>query len=338
MRSSLFTHLNSMNPSSTTPARLCLHPEVAPDFNQLLKVLRREQPDRPVLFEFCIDQHYLRKLVEERGGNWIDPENTPGDLLANWINGFTAAGYDFATFPTWVSNFLPFMRDDREVLASRGMAHGGVITDRASFEAFDWKDDDDGDFSLIESCRDLLPEGMKLVVFSPGSVLEGMMSLAGYEDLCFMLADEPELFSDLADAVGSRILSFIDKATRSDVVGAAFIPDDWGFKTQMFFDAETMRRYIFPWHRKIVDLLHARGLPAILHSCGKLDWIWDDIIHLGYDAKHSYEDVIEPVESIYDRLGEHLAICGGIDVDFLCKETPEVIERRCRAMLEHTAA
>lgn len=323
---------------SVDPPRLAARP-VAPDFNQLLAVLRREVPERPVLFEFCVDQGHLRRLVEEGGGHWIDPERTPLDLLANWIHGFHAAGYDFATFPTWVDNFLPFMKDDREVMASRGMAHGGRITDRASFEALDWGDDHDGDFSLIEQCRDLLPEGMKLVIFSPGSVLEGMMSLTGYEDLCYMLADDPELVGELADAVGNRILGFLDRATQSDVVGAVFLPDDWGFKTQLFLPPEQMREYVFPWHRRFVALLHGRGLPVILHSCGKMDWVWDDIIDdLRYDAKHSYEDAIEPVESIYDRLADRIAIIGGIDIDFLSRESPGAVESRCRAMLERAAA
>lgn len=309
-----------------------------PDFEQLLKVLRREVPDRPVLFEFCVDQKYLRLLLEEGGGKWHDPEETPLQLLENWVRGFGAAGYDFATFPTWVSNFLPFMKDDRDVLQSRGMAHGGAISDRESFEAFDWEDDNDGDFSLIDACRRFLPEGMKLVVFSPGSVLEGMMSLTGYEDLCYLLADEPELVQELADAVGKRIYRFLERALASDIVGAAFIPDDWGFKTQMFLNPDQMRELIFPWHRKLVELVHSTGRPAILHSCGKLDWVWEDIINdLRYDGKHSYEDAIEPIEDAYDRLAGRIAVCGGLDVDFLARATPEAIEERARGMLQRSA-
>jgi len=38
-----------------------------PDFNQFLTVLKGTKPERPVLFEFCIDQAYLRRLTEERG-------------------------------------------------------------------------------------------------------------------------------------------------------------------------------------------------------------------------------------------------------------------------------
>jgi len=306
-----------------------------PDFNQFLTVLRGDVPDRPVLFEFCIDQAWLRRRLEATGGEWVDPEATPLDQLSNWIRGFAACGYDFATFPSWVSNFVPHMADDREQESSRGMAHGGVITDRESYEAYDWPDPDSGDFSLFDKAGEILPDGMKMVSFSPGTILEGLVHLCGYEDLCYMLVDDYELVEEVAAKVGERVFRFYELSTAYDSVGAAFVPDDWGFKTQIFLAPQQMRDLIFPWHKKIVELLHSRNKPAILHSCGQMDSIWEDIIEdLGYDAKHSYEDLIEPVESIYERLGSRIAILGGIDVDFLARRTPEEVEARARKMLE----
>jgi uroporphyrinogen decarboxylase len=53
-----------------------------------------------------------------------------------------------------------------------------------------------------------------------------------------------------------------------------------------------------------------------------------------YDGKHSYEDTIEPVEAAYERWGNRIAIMGGIDLDFVCRKTPEEVYQRSRAMLE----
>ena len=87
----------------------------------------------------------------------------------------------------------------------------------------------------------------------------------------------------------------------------------------------------------MVELIHQSGRPAILHSCGNLKLLWDDIIDdLKFDGKHSYEDTILPVEEAYETYGSRIAILGGIDVDFLCRSTPEQIRRRCRAILEQT--
>jgi uroporphyrinogen decarboxylase len=99
-----------------------------------------------------------------------------------------------------------------------------------------------------------------------------------------------------------------------------------------------MRRYIFPWHKRIVEAIHAAGKPAILHSCGNLEEVMDDVIDdMAYDAKHSYEDAICPVEQAYEIWGRRIAVLGGIDVDFVCRSTPQQIRKRCMAMLDRAA-
>jgi len=57
-----------------------------------------------------------------------------------------------------------------------------------------------------------------------------------------------------------------------------------------------------------------------------------------FDAKHSFEDVIIPVEQAYEKWGGRIAILGGIDMDFMCRSTPEQIRQRCEAILKRTAA
>jgi len=61
----------------------------------------------------------------------------------------------------------------------------------------------------------------------------------------------------------------------------------------------------------------------------------DDIVDVcGYDAKHYFEDGIMPVEEAYAAFGDRIAILGGIDVDFLCRSTPEAVRARSRGMLD----
>ena len=83
-----------------------------------------------------------------------------------------------------------------------------------------------------------------------------------------------------------------------------------------------MRQFVIPWHRQIADTIHAAGKPAILHSCGNQDLLYGDIIAIGYDAKHSYE-----------HLQGRIAVLGGIDLDFVCRSTPQQVYERSREML-----
>jgi uroporphyrinogen decarboxylase len=99
-----------------------------------------------------------------------------------------------------------------------------------------------------------------------------------------------------------------------------------------------MRRFVFPWHKRIVAAAHAAGRPAILHSCGNLSLVMDDVIDdMKFDGKHSYEDAIQPVEEAYEQYGRRIAVLGGIDVDFVCRAASEEIHRRSKAMLERSA-
>jgi uroporphyrinogen decarboxylase len=63
----------------------------------------------------------------------------------------------------------------------------------------------------------------------------------------------------------------------------------------------------------------------------------DDIVDdMQFDARHSYEDTIWPVEEAYESLHQRIAILGGIDVDFICRSTPEAVYERSKAMLLKT--
>jgi uroporphyrinogen decarboxylase len=102
---------------------------------------------------------------------------------------------------------------------------------------------------------------------------------------------------------------------------------------------DILRRYVFPWYRRIVEKAHACGKYAILHSCGHFQDIVGDIVDdMKFDARHSYEDKIMPVEDAYEFFHPRLAVLGGMDVDFLVRATPEAIYGRTRRMLERTSS
>ena len=151
------------------------------------------------------------------------------------------------------------------------------------------------------------------------------------------LLDEA-LTTEIFDAVGSRLLRFYELVAPVETIGACIVNDDWGFKNQTMFSPDMLRRWVFPWHKKMAAAIHQAGKPAILHSCGQLQNVMDDIIDdMDYDAKHSFEDQITPVEDALDRWGSRIAILGGIDVDFLARSTPGAIIMRAKALLERGA-
>lgn len=299
-----------------------------PDFTQILKVLRRDKPDRPTLFEFFLNQRLYRQLAGER---WPTSGASAADGLRGIVAAFVAAGYDYVTVS---GSSFGFPKGDRHAAQTVSLNAGARIVDRASFDVYPWPDPDACDYRALSDVQRDLPAGLKFMVCGPMGVLENVIGLCGYDNLCLMLADDPALVTDIFEAVGSRIVRYYRNAVAHRTVGMVMSNDDWGFKTQPMFAPADMRRYVFPWHRRIVEVAHGAGLPAVLHSCGNQETLMEDIIGtLGYDGKHSFEDTIEPIEQAYARWGGRIALLGGIDVDFIMRHTVEEIRARSRRML-----
>ena len=305
-----------------------------PDIELLYKVLRREKTERPVLFEFIINLETCREAAG------LDKQPEPGTLeyYSMVINAFRNLGYDFAPVYTWESGLFSFPKGDHDALASRSQNQGALITDRLSFDKYPWPDAESGNYELYNHLSSHLPDGMKLLGFSNGGVLENATDIVGFETLCMIYLADPELCSEIFRNIGERLIQFYSIVASMESVGACVVNDDWGFKTQTMFPPEMMEEYVFPYTRKIVEVIHANGKPAILHSCGNVKDIMDVIIDdLKLDGKHSFEDGIYPVEEAWEWWSDQIAIMGGIDVDFLARKRPEEIYQRSLRLLEKTS-
>lgn len=78
-------------------------------------------------------------------------------------------------------------------------------------------------------------------------------------------------------------------------------------------------------------------MPFLLHSCGNLFGVFEDIIRVAQiDAKHSNEDAIAHFTVWAERYGARIGNFGGIDTDVLCTKTPEEIRAYVFDCLERT--
>jgi uroporphyrinogen decarboxylase len=112
------------------------------------------------------------------------------------------------------------------------------------------------------------------------------------------------------------------------------VADDMGFSGGTLISPEMLRRYVFPYHRRLCETAHETGRLALLHSCGNLENVMDDVIDAGFDGKHSFEDKIMPVEEAYRRWGDRIAILGGLDMDLLARGSEDQVRRRTREVLD----
>lgn len=305
------------------------------DFGQLEKVLCRETPDRPVLFEYFVNANLISFVNDKPFAGAVKRADQIRDILQF----FHRSGYDYATVPSRYFNDFKFENTEHEKKETVSINEGSAITGWKTFEAYHWPNPEHVNFELLNQLSGELRDGMKFIVSSPGGVLENVIALVGFERLCFMIYEDEQLTKAIFDAVGSRLLRFYEICSALPPVGALIVNDDWGFKTQTMLAPETLRQFVFRWHKKIVETIHKNRKYAILHSCGNLSEVIDDIADdLKFDAKHSYEDTILPVEQAWQQWHNRFAVIGGIDMDFLVRRTPEAITQRCQKILELTSS
>ena len=173
------------------------------------------------------------------------------------------------------------------------------------------------------------------IIGQTGGIFESAQTLMGFTGLCYALKDNPALVERVVERLGELYVAIYEGMASIDEVGAIVISDDMGYKTQTMISAAHLRRLILPQHKKLAEIAHRHGKPVILHSCGNLAEIMEDLIEgVGIDAKHSYEDQILPVEKAYQKYHERIAILGGFDLDKLCRSSAEEVKAYTRKLVE----
>ncbi len=309
-----------------------------PNFERLLKALMLEEPDRIPFYELFVDQEVMETIlgVEFR----IDPSKreTVKEYCRRLVEFYRKLGYDYVPFSASLnlprSNVL-MARDT--ALYSRGFRswqneHRGEIETIEDYYEYPWPEEGCEILPIaletFNELRKTVPEDMKILAGAGGGVLENVMWLMGTVPFVKAIYREPKLVEMMFNSVGSIIERVDTYLAEFSEVGGIVMGDDMGYKRGTFIKVEHMRKYVFPWQKKCVEAAHKKGLPFILHACGNLEGIMEDLIsYVGIDAKHSYEDETTPVVNAKRKYGDRIAILGGIDVDKLARFNVEDVER-----------
>ncbi len=318
--------------------------EIRPNWEGFLRCLRREgTPDRVYFIELFLDDEVKAELVRRydlMAG--VEPAD-PFYLLKRDVRVQRFLGYDYVR--CGLNDFdIAIARqrtsDTAELARSIGRGfvdeHRGPITTAEEFAAYPWPDPKDATTRNLEWFQENLPDDM-CVIGSGGFAhfAEYLTWLMGYETLCYAVFDNQELVT----AISRRLLEIYDVCVRRilqfDRVKVIWGSDDLGFRSGPLMRPADLREYVLPGHRAMAAASHAAGRPYLLHSCGRLDTIMDDLVDdVRIDGLHSYEDTIHTVEETKRRYGDRIAVLGGIDMDFLCRQDAAAVRARTRRTLD----
>jgi len=314
------------------------------DFGHLEKVLQRTCPRGELpIFEIGVDTEIMEAFLGER---LCVPEE--GDragqvhLAHQQLRFWHAAGYDMAVGRA----DAPFV-DQVSYLGStapgaagpRKWFHesGGLIASWRDFEAYPWPAVGEFDFSSVETLdRELrgMGSGMKLVLLC-GGFFSKVTLLLGWENLAYLSVDQPDLLKAVFDRVFERRAAVYRAFVTVPTVGAVVLADDLGHRSGPMISPQMFESYCLPYYKRIAEIVHARGLPLIFHSCGKMDAFMPALIdEVGIQGKHSFEENATPVIDAHRNYGSSVAILGGVDMDRLARYGDEELRAYIRSILE----
>jgi len=327
-----------------------IHHRPDPDFRRLRQaILRQGLPHHLPLFEVNIDDEIVSAILGERVQNpgyanrrvqkSVSPEDNQR-YVQQLIRVYYHLGYDYVILPVYLPLASPMLigQDTAALAREKGRAWvdeaRGPVTNWAEFEQYSWCRAEDADWTTIEYAAQVLPAGMGLLVRTRG-VMEWLMRLIGFETLCYTLFDNPDLVAAISERVGRLVVTLVRQLAQMERISAIVVYDDMGFRTNTLISPTDLRKYVLPWTKQCVETTHAQGLPFILHSCGNLEKIMDELIDdVGIDAKHSFEDVIMPMAEVKAKYGQRVSLLGGVDMHILAAGTEEMVRTATQQVVQ----
>ncbi len=314
-----------------------------PDFANLRKAfLCRGEPTRVPALEYHVDASIKAQFL-----------GRPVATVEDEAEFCLAAGYDFVPLPFGVRRTLvqraaeaarsheaggpmkaavAHYSANQQQTSTRFWAEEGTgpITDAASLENFDWPDPDGYNFHDVARLGEILPAEAKVIPLV-GYIFAASWMLMGFQRFCIDLAEGGGLAEQVVRRIGRLHYRVVENLLQFDCVGAICMPDDMAYTTALMVKPEFLREHVFPWHKKIGELVRAKGLPYLFHSDGRYLAVIEDLLECGYHAIHPCEPASMDMLDLKRRYAGRLCLCGNIDLDStLTRGTPEDVEQEVK--------
>lgn len=291
-----------------------------PDYRNLLNAAYNREASRLPLYEHIICPEVMEDLLEKpfaalSEGNEADRR----EFLSIYCNFFREMGYDTVSYENCIGTVMPGS-------GALGRHVDPVIKTREDFDKYPWDTIPDlffdrygRDFALL---REVMPIGMKAIGGPGNGIFECVQEITGFMGLCYIAADDPDLYAELFQKVGDTNYAIWKRFMEEygDIYCVMRFGDDLGHKTSSMLSTDDIKTYILPQYKRIVDLVHSHHKPFLLHSCGCIFDVMEDIIEkVGINAKHSNEDQIARFPVWVEKYGDRIGNFGGIDTDAVCR-------------------
>ncbi len=297
-----------------------------PNFEHFQQTLFNKTNDYIPLIELGIHPEMREKIFGK-------PAITVNDEIAF----MRSLGYDFIKVQPGIKiDTARSVAKNANVAADRSWSseHDGVVTDWGSFEKYQWVEPKDLNYKRLEEAGKLIPDDMG-IIGQYGDIYTTVWEMMGFENFSMMMYEDPELIKAMFDKIGGLIMSMFETMADMDFVKVLWYSDDIAYSSGLMVSPDFIREHLFPYLKRIGELAKKRNIPFIYHSDGVLYDVMPDLIDdIGVTSLHPVEPISMDMSELKDRVGNQLCLCGGIDVDQLCRATPDEIRELTRKFID----
>ncbi len=143
------------------------------------------------------------------------------------------------------------------------------------------------------------------------SLFERAWTLAGMERVLEAMVADPAFVHALLDRILAYNLHVVERAC-SFPIDAMMFGDDWGGQRGLIMGPALWRQFIKPRVREMYAAVRAKGKRVFIHSCGKVDELFPDLIECGLDCFNPFQPEVMDVAEMKRHYGRELSFYGGI--------------------------
>ena len=172
------------------------------------------------------------------------------------------------------------------------------------------KDDIEKYAELVKTCG----KEYAILASAANCVWECSWYLRGLENLMIDLYTNRDFVVDLFDKVMNYHLRLAKKLVEIGV-DIVFYGDDVSCERGPLFDPKIYNELIKPRHAYLISEVKKlnKDIKIAYHSCGKIDWLLDDLIDIGVDIFHPVQPDNNDSVEIKKRYGKKLTFWGNVD-------------------------
>jgi uroporphyrinogen decarboxylase len=221
---------------------------------------------------------------------------------------------------------------DRTIDADIGTPCDWPIKEPADLDRYQWPDES----GWYKGIPEVLAAGRdRYRFYSIGfSLYERAWTMRGMDALLMDMVERPEFVERFLDLIVEHNLRQVRRAIEFDLDGVYF-GDDYGMQTGLIMGLPLWRRFFKPRLARMFALVRAAGKSVVLHSCGRVDSLFDDLVEIGLNLFNPFQPEVMNVYEMIPRYKGRLAFHGGMSVQkVLPFGTVDEVRRETRRLIE----